>query len=116
MVGNRGWGQTIMDMLAGVSESEYEGAHSDIDKIIARADKDAELAKLFDVVEGRNVGAVYRHLDPSDSSVSLIQGMVDKWYRNPAVELETSIRRDAMRNEPISKDYVASLLARLRNK
>lgn len=118
MEDNRGWLQWAQDLMAGVSSSEYKGAHQDIDKLIARADENAILAKLIDVDYGRNTGAVYRYLDPADSSVSLIQGMVDRWHRNPAVDLETAIRNDAMKykDSPLSQDYVASLLAQIRNK
>ena len=44
--------------------------------------------------------------------------MVDRWHRNPAVDLETAIRNDAMKykDSPLSQDYVASLLAQIRNK
>ena len=114
---NRGWVQWIGDLMSGVSSSEYKGAHQDIDKLIARADEDALLSKLFNVDDGRFTGAVYRYVDPSDSSVSILQGMIDRYYRNPAIELETAIRNDAMRNieQPIPQDYAASLLARLRN-
>mgnify|MGYP003325212887 CR=1 FL=1 len=82
MEDNRGWLQWAQDLMAGVSFSEYKGAHQDIDKLIARADENAILAKLIDVDYGRNTGAVYRYLDPADSSVSLIQGMVDRYYGN----------------------------------
>tara|TARA_R100000808_G_scaffold22213_1_gene48192 strand:- start:996 stop:1352 length:357 start_codon:yes stop_codon:yes gene_type:complete len=117
MEDRRGWPQWISDLISGVSFSEYKGAHQDIDKLIERADEDALLAKLFPVDDGRNTGAVYRHLNPNDSTVTLLQGMVDRYYRSPIVPLEDMIRRDALGNigEPISQDYAASLLARLRN-
>jgi len=117
MAGNRGWFQIITDLLSGVSSSEYEGAHSDIDKLIANADKDALLAKLFNVDDGRDTGSVYRHLNPKDSTVTLLQGMIDRHYGNPEMSDESRIRRNALKNieNPISQDYAASLLARLRN-
>ena len=95
----------------------YKGAHQDIDKLIKKADEDALLAKLFNVDDGRFTGAVYRHLDPADSSVSILQGMVDRYYGNYGMSKEERIRRNALKNkkEPLSKDYVASLLARIRN-
>ena len=118
MAGNRGWVQKLTDMLGGVSSSEYEGAHNDINKLIARADEDALLSKLFNVNEGRFTGSVYRHLNPSDSTVTLLQGMVDRYYGNYGISKEDRIRKDALVNveKPISQDYASSLLARLRNK
>ena len=117
MAGNRGWFQTLTDMLGGVSKSEYQGAHNDIDKLIKRADKDAMLSKLFTVEEGRHTGGVYRYLNPKDSTVTLLQGMVDRYYGNYGISTEDRIRRDALRHveSPTSQSYAASLLARLRN-
>ena len=43
MVDNRNFLEKIVDMFSGISSSEYEGAHNDIDKLIANEDKDAVL-------------------------------------------------------------------------
>ena len=83
-VDERGYLAQIYDYLAsGTSPSEFQGAHQDIDKLIASADAESELASLFKFSSGRDVVNVFRHLNPADSTVNLRMGLADMYYRNP---------------------------------
>ena len=46
-VDERSYLESFIDLLSGSSASKYQGAHETIDKLIANADADTELAKLF---------------------------------------------------------------------
>tara|TARA_R100000808_G_scaffold284_2_gene1696 strand:+ start:1698 stop:2066 length:369 start_codon:yes stop_codon:yes gene_type:complete len=117
-VDERGYLTQVLDYLSsGVSPSEYQGAHQDIDKLIANADKESVLSKLFDMSVGRENVGVYRHLDPSDSTVNIIMGLADQYYRNENIPIEELLYKDAMSNldEPMSQVDAARLLAQKRN-
>ena len=108
----------LVDMFSGISSSEYQGAHNDIDKLIANADADAELAELFKLVEGRTVIKGYRHLG-KDSAVNLITSSTDKYHRNPKHSIDDLLRISALnqaKQEKFTpKQDVARYLATLRN-
>ena len=117
-VDERGYLTQVLDYLSsGVSPSEYQGAHQDIDKLIANADKESVLSKLFDMSVGRENVGVYRHLDPSDSTVNIIMGLADQYYRNENIPIEELLYKDAMANvdNPISQVEAARMLAQKRN-
>ena len=108
----------LVDMFSGISSSEYQGAHNDIDKLIANADADAELAELFKLFEGRTTIKGYRHLSP-DSTVNLITSSTDKYHRNPKYSIDDLLRISALnkakQGEFTPKQDVARYLATLRN-
>ena len=118
-VDERGYAKQLLDyLIAGVSPSEFKGAHEDIDKLIARADAKAEYAKLFDFNEGRYVNAVYRHLAP-DSTVSLLHADADRYYNAPEYtghSLANYLYKKIQKNPlELDQDEVAGMLARLRS-
>ena len=122
MAGNftneRGYVTQLLDyLMSGTSPSEYKGAQSDINKLIADADKKAELAKIFQMQVGRENIGVYRHLDPADSTVTLLMGLADQYYRNENIPIETLLRKDAMsrKDSPMSMMDATRLLAQKRN-
>ena len=114
----RGYVTQLLDyLMSGTSPSEYKGAQSDINKLIADADKKAELAKIFQMQVGRENIGVYRHLDPADSTVTLLMGLADQYYRNENIPIETLLRKDAMsrKDSPMSMMDATRLLAQKRN-
>ena len=105
-------------MFSGISSSEYEGAHNDIDKLIANADKDAKLAELFKLIDGRTVIKGYRHLAP-DSTVNLVSSFSDMYHRNPSMSMDDLLRKSALKNVErgnfSSKQDIVRYLEKLRN-
>lgn len=121
----RGFLKQIFDYLSeGVSPSEFKGAYYDIDKLIKKADAKHELAKLFELSIGRDVIGGFRHLDPSDSTVNLVMGLTDRYYRPEGYEgqkisIPDMLYRDAKRRSE-KKDWLnildaAGYLAQKRN-
>ena len=114
----RAFGTQILDYLtSGTSPSEYKGAHDDINKLIANADAESTLAKLYQMNVGRENIGVYRHLNPKDSTVNIIMGLADQYYRNENIPIEELLYKDAMSNvdDPISQVEAARMLAQKRN-
>jgi len=118
----RGWGEKLIDyLLRDISPSKYESAHNDIDKLIANADEKAELAKLFEFTKGSNVIAGYRHLDPADSTVNLVYGLIDRYTRDPEFMLSEDnllykdASRRAERGDFLTKEEAAKYLVQARN-
>ena len=112
-------------LLDNISSSEFEGAHNDIDKLIANADKEHELAQLFKLRKGNlNIG-VYRHLDQGDSTVNMLMGLIDQYGRPEGVggsrmSVDDALYRDVDRNvdnpnRKLSQTEAARYLAMLRN-
>ena len=117
-VDERGYATQIFDYLtSGSSPSEFRGAYENIDKMISEADAKAELAKLFQMQAGRENIGVYRHLNPSDSTVTLLMGLADQYYRKPGVPMEELLRASAMgsKDSPVSMTEAARMLAKKRN-
>ena len=122
MAGNfkdeRGYPTQILDyLISGTSPSEYQGAHTTINKLIANADEKSELAKLYQMRVGRENIGVYRHLNPSDSTVTLLMGLADQYRRNENIPIEQLLRQSAMasKDSPISMIDAARHLAQKRN-
>jgi hypothetical protein len=115
----------ILDyVVSGVSPSEFRGAHEDIDKLIAQANPKHELAKLFDLSIGRDIVGAYRHLDPADSSVNLVLGQTDRYYRPEGAQgqkqpIDEILYSDALRKAKLgdfaSLASIADYLATKRN-
>ena len=114
----RAFGTQILDYLtAGTSPSEFRGAHEDIDKIIANADAKTEYAKLFDIDYGTNKMAYYRHLNPSDSTVTILTGLINALAPSMMSDNERLLM-DAIRTKdnPTTVVQAARSLAELRNR
>ena len=117
-VDERGYVKQLLDyLISGSSPSEYQGAHTEINKMIANADAESELAKLYQMRVGRENIGVYRHLDKADSTVSLLMGLADQYRRNENIPIEQLLRQSAMSNldDPISQVDAARMLAQKRN-
>ena len=114
----RGYGTQILDYLtAGTSPSEFRGAYETIDKLIANADAKTEYAKLFDIDYGTDKMAYFRHLNPSDSTVSILTGLVNSLA--PSMDSDNKrMLMDAMRTKdnPTTAVQAARTLAELRNR
>tara|TARA_R100000231_G_C5318531_1_gene162674 strand:+ start:352 stop:720 length:369 start_codon:yes stop_codon:yes gene_type:complete len=114
----RAFGTQILDYLtAGTSPSEFRGAYETIDKLIANADAKTEYAKLFDIDYGTNKMAYFRHLDPSDSTVTILTGLVNSLA--PSMDSDNKrMLMDAMRTKdnPTTAVQAARTLAELRNR
>ena len=116
-VDERGYLTQIYDyMTSGVSPSEFQGAHQDIDKLIANADAETELASLFKFSSGWDVVNIFRHLNPAASTVTLKTGLSDIYYRNPEESLDALTKADAATSRSTSQTEAARMLAALRNK
>jgi len=114
----RPYGIQILDYLKdGSSPSEFRGAHEDIDKIIANADAKTEYAKLFDIDYGTNKMAYYRHLNPSDSTVTILTGLINALAPSMMSDNERLLM-DAIRTKdnPTTVVQAARSLAELRNR
>ena len=117
-VDERGYGTQVLDYLtSGTSPSEYRGAHEDINKFIADADEKSILSQLFQMSVGRENIGVYRHLNPADSTVNIVMGLADQYYRNENIPIEELLYKNAMSNidNPISQVEAARILAQKRN-
>ena len=114
----RGYGTQILDYLtAGTSPSEFRGAYETIDKLIANADAKTEYAKLFDIDYGTDKMAYFRHLNPSDSTVTILTGLVNSLA--PSMDSDNKrMLMDAMRTKdnPTTAVQAARTLAELRNR
>ena len=74
----RAYGTQLLDYLMdNTSPSEFRGAHDSIDKLISNADPKAEYAKLFDIEYGTNKMGFYRHLDQADSTVTILNAIIN---------------------------------------
>ena len=114
----RAFGTQILDYLtAGTSPSEFRGAHEDIDKIIANADPKSEYAKLFDIDYGTDKMAYFRHLNPSDSTVTILTGLINALAPSMKSDNERLLM-DAIRTKdnPTTVVQAARSLAELRNR
>ena len=113
----RAYGAQLVDYLArGISRSEFKDAHNTINKLIANADANTEYAKLFDIDYGTNKMGYYRHLNPSDSTVTILSGLVNSLA--PSMDSDNKrMLMDAIRTKdrPSSIVDAASGLAELRN-
>lgn len=114
----RAYGTQLVDYLArGISRSEFKGAHDSINKIIANADAESEYAKLFEIDYGTNKMGYYRHLNPSDSTVTILSGIINSLA--PTMQSDNErLLADAIRTKdrPSSVVDAASGLAELRNR
>ena len=117
-VDDRGYLTQILDYLtAGTSPSEFRGAYETIDKLIANADAKTEYAKLFDIDYGTDKMAYFRHLNPSDSTVTILTGLVNSLA--PSMDSDNKrMLMDAMRTKdnPTTAVQAARTLAELRNR
>ena len=114
----RGYGTQILDYLtAGTSPSEFKGAYETIDKLIANADAKTEYAKLFDIDYGTDKMAYFRHLNPSDSTVTILTGLINALAPSMKSDNERLLM-DAMRTKdnPTTAVQAARTLAELRNR
>ena len=109
--------ESFIDMISGGSASKYQGAHQTIDKLIANAPAEAELAKLFELHGGGYKMGYYRHLNPADSTVSIVSGLVDMIRQHPQYSEEEIMRINAMRDieKPVSHKNAARALMEVRN-
>ena len=121
----RGWLVKALDYITGnLSSSEYKGAYHDLDKLIENADAKSEYSSLFkfqDNVMGRPTAVNYfRHLDPADSSVSIVAGLSDILYNRGIDDFDESTLIDAIgehkKGTSTSKKEAARTLGFLRNK
>ena len=66
----------LANLLGGASSSRWEGAHNDIDKLIANAPANSKIARISS--EGFDGGGwkkdLYRVLDDKDSTIKLLLG------------------------------------------
>jgi len=113
----RAFGTQILDYLVdGTSPSEFRGAHETINKLIANADANTEYAKLFDIDYGTDKMAYYRHLNPSDSTVTILTGLI-----NALAPSMNSDNERLLMNAKMTKDNPSNIvnaargLAELRN-
>tara|TARA_X000001388_G_scaffold68782_1_gene56806 strand:- start:2920 stop:3288 length:369 start_codon:yes stop_codon:yes gene_type:complete len=114
----RGYGTQILDYLtAGTSPSEFRGAHETIDRLISNADANTEYAKLFDIDYGTDKMAYFRHLNPSDSTVTILTGLINALAPSMKSDNERLLM-DAMRTKdnPTTAVQAARTLAELRNR
>ena len=63
----------------GVSPSELEGAHADIDKLIANADANAKIAEIATMSKGTDLERLFRVMNP-DSTIKVISSTAHKYY------------------------------------
>lgn len=110
--------ESMIDYMSGISASKYQGAHESIDKIIANADANTELAKMFELEKGGYKMGYYRYLNPADSTVSIVSGLVDMIRQHPQYSEEEIMRMNAMDslNNPVSQKDAARALVEVRNK
>ena len=104
--------QLIDYLFSSISPSEFEGAHNDIDKLIANADKEHELAQLFQLRSGNTNIGVYRHLVEQFGRPEGVGG--------DRMSVEDALYRDVFRNidnpnSEIDQTQAARYLAMLRN-
>ena len=113
----RAFGTQILDYLtAGTSPSEFRGAHEDIDKIISNADANTEYAKLFELDYGTDKMAYYRHLNPADSTVSILTGLINSLAPSMYSDDERLLMNAKMtKDRPSTVVNAARGLAELRN-
>lgn len=112
----------ILDyIMKNVSPSEYEGAYKDLDKLIENADAEAEYAKLFggkDKFDRPYEYAYYRHLNPQDSTVSIVGSIADILYARDDIDdiLLRGAKKNVKKGDTVSHQEAARSLAALRNK
>jgi hypothetical protein len=116
-VDERSYLESFIDLLSGSSASKYQGAHETINKIMANADAKTELAKMFELEKGGYKIGYYRHLNPADSTVSIVSGLVDMIRQHPQYSEEEIMRMNAMDslNNPVSHKDAARALVEVRN-
>ena len=102
-------------LISGTSPSEFRGAHGDINKIIAKADPKSEYAKLFDIESGTGRIGYYRHLDPSDSTVTILKGLMDRMLPSFHSDEERMLMDAKRHANPTTEIDAARALAALRN-